>query len=315
MQGYRKSSTQVEGSSITEKPLSDFTVVKLENKSLLKVTGRDAHPFLQGLITNDVTCLEHDCTALYAQLLNIKGRALCDLILYKINEDDLLIEVDYTQKTLLQSVLKKYKIRKKVKIEDVSDSISAYAAFGCVQECPTNETDLYTVYRDPRLQELGWRLTAPSGSDLGSGSDIELYNQHRYRLGVGEGPVDHIPEKALPLECNLVLLNGVSFEKGCYIGQELTSRSHHTGVIRKRVMPIELEQQADIPQYRDVKLTTTDKTIGVTRGLSQRHGLALLRVNDVLKQPSELYTTDSDGNKVGVKTHRPKWWPDGVGVL
>lgn len=72
---------------------------------------------------------------------------------------------------------------------------------------------------------------------------------------------------------------------------------------------------SDIPQYTDVKLTTTDKTIGVTRGLSQRHGLALLRVNDVLKQPSELYTTDSDGNKVGVKTHRPKWWPDGVGVL
>ena len=72
---------------------------------------------------------------------------------------------------------------------------------------------------------------------------------------------------------------------------------------------------SDIPQYADVKLKSTDKTVGSLRAVSGYRGIALLRVNDVLKQPSELYTTDSDGNNVDVRTHRPKWWPDGVGVL
>ena len=72
---------------------------------------------------------------------------------------------------------------------------------------------------------------------------------------------------------------------------------------------------SDIPQYSDVKLKSTDKTVGSLRAVSGYRGIALLRVNDVLKQPSELYTTDSDGNTVDVRTHRPKWWPDGVGVL
>ena len=72
---------------------------------------------------------------------------------------------------------------------------------------------------------------------------------------------------------------------------------------------------SDIPQYADVKLKSTDKTVGSLRAVSGYRGIALLRVNDVLKQPSELYTTDSDGNNVDMRTHRPKWWPDGVGVL
>ncbi len=100
-------------------------------------------------------------------------------------------------------------------------------------------------FGDPRLPELGWRIFGPSdwtptiSNNTGKivQEDEERYKDLRYTLGVGEGVVEIPFGKSFPLEVNGDFLHGISFHKGCYLGQELTARTHHTGVVRKRLMP------------------------------------------------------------------------------
>jgi folate-binding protein YgfZ len=105
---------------------------------------------------------------------------------------------------------------------------------------------------DPRLPALGHRLVLPTGQDplplLPAGCRSchpATFTSLRYRLGVAEGAAEVPTGKALPLEYNLDYLHGVNFHKGCYIGQELTARTHHTGVIRKRILPLTIEPADD----------------------------------------------------------------------
>ncbi|XP_067946572.1 putative transferase CAF17 homolog, mitochondrial [Watersipora subatra] len=307
-------------SQLSKRPFTDFSLARLHSKSLLRLSGSDVYPFLQGILTNDVQILEHGASSLYTQLLNIKGRVLCDLILYNDTKEagNVLVEVDSSQTDLLIKTFKKYKIRKKVKIENETNNLASYAAFGCFNEQPETDVSSIAMYRDPRIPQLGWRILSsqPVSHELDSHAQEEdAYRQHRYKLGVGEGPEEHIPEKSLPLECNSFLLHGVSFSKGCFIGQELTSRSHHTGVIRKRIMPVTYSSAKSLKAQSEVKLCATDKSAGTVRCGVNGYGLALLRVNDVLKNGAAIYTTDSNGDTLELSTNRPNWWPEGVGVL
>ncbi|XP_034238169.1 putative transferase CAF17 homolog, mitochondrial [Thrips palmi] len=163
------------------------------------------------------------------------------------------------------------------------------------------------IFRDPRISELGLRVVCPSSEDLtkslgvGRGSS---YRFLRYCLGVGEGVLDLPPDQCFPLEANCDYLHGVSFHKGCYIGQELTARVYHTGVVRKRLMPLLLD--GSITESNALKqevLNENNKAVGKVRGVEGLSALGVLRISEVLSAKSLTLCSTN------VKTMRPSWWP------
>ena len=111
-----------------------------------------------------------------------------------------------------------------------------------------------------------------------------------------------LPTKCLPLEANADYLHGVSFHKGCYIGQELTARTFHTGVIRKRYMPLLFDDSGEVDITADI-VNEKGKNVGKVRGIDGSHGIGLLRISECLSAETLKIGT------VSVKTHRPEWWP------
>ncbi|XP_065187583.1 uncharacterized protein LOC135818167 [Sycon ciliatum] len=229
---------------------SSLRAACLHKRSALRVSGEDAGKFLQGLVTQDVLGSVHPVSAVqYAHILNAKGRTKYDIMIYPelqstgASTTDYLVEADRLILADLHTMLKLYRMRAKVDFSstdgdwkiwvvqgDVSSSISVPAGgrFG----------------PDPRLS--GFHRLALPGDEVPPGeigvhdSVADEYLLARWRHGACEGVEELEPGEALPLEHNLDLNNGVCFKKGCYVGQELTARTHFTGVVRKRALPVRL---------------------------------------------------------------------------
>ena len=281
---------------------------------------------------------------LFAFFLNPSGRIIADVLIYQRASDSLLLECD---KDLVQAVrghLTAHRLRKKIAIE-VTDEFKVWSLFSesliprlklkdtsaivapqSAAEAGTRSSPV--IVNDSRLPIALYRMISTVNQDWSSvrmgvsdrlqSEDVsfnvtseEEYRQFRYRIGMSEGSADHPVNTALPLESNGDLLNGISFFKGCYIGQELTARSYHTGVIRKRLMPILL--QADrIPDTwtpgLEFRTGEGKKLLGKVRSVSGKHGLALLYVDQVKKLNLCLELEDG----TAVKSHIPFWWPPGA---
>ena len=126
-------------------------------------------------------------------------------------------------------------------------------------------------------------------------------------VGLPEGVKDLPPEVALPLESNLVFMQGISFSKGCYIGQELTARTHHTGVVRKRLMPVRLSSAVAQGVTDGASLQTqAGKAAGKHRAGLGELGLSLIRLAHAKEV---LSLTSSDGSSVNLEASVPEWWP------
>lgn len=308
---------------------------QLDNRSLLQVQGTDVSNFLQGLITNDMRHFDDVSVGnIYAIFLNTKGRVLFDTIIYKRLEDNcFLIECDKSLIDQLRRHLMIYKLRKKVDISFV-DEIKIWSMFDVnfkldatndlvkssltKQLYSLNENhDDVVIYKDPRIHDLCHRILTKSSIkkhdiikkldpliSIDNNDTSSSYKEFRYKLGIGEGADDLPPGKPLPLEANCDYLHGISFHKGCYIGQELTARTHHTGIVRKRLMPLTFDQ---IPQiklsYDDNIVDDNDKSIGKLRGFVGQRGLGLMRVIESVNAKTIKLTN------LLVKTKKPYWWP------
>ncbi|NXF06974.1 CAF17 transferase, partial [Smithornis capensis] len=295
-------------------------------RALLGVRGAEAAVFLQGLLTNDVTHLGAEGgapRALYAHALNVQGRCLYDVILYRLHgsageEPHILLECDSGVLDSLQKHLKLYKIRRKVDISPRPD-LSLWAVIpgeqagdssSSLPKC-AGQAVLFTP--DPRTDVMGWRLIAKKGANLSEilpGSEIgnvQDYHRHRYKQGIPEGVKDLPPGVALPLESNVAYMNGISFTKGCYIGQELTARTHHMGVIRKRLLPVRFPAPLPshgIPEGAGI-FTEAGKAAGKFRAGAGEVGIALLR----LAHLNEPLCLNVGGEKVKLSANPPEWWP------
>ncbi|XP_067871327.1 putative transferase CAF17 homolog, mitochondrial [Heterodontus francisci] len=298
----------------------------LTHRQLLRLQGQDAGVFLQGLVTNDVEAVVSGTReAMYCHLLNLQGRTMFDVILYRLHksqdeEPTILLECDATLLDGVQKHLKVYKIRRKVDIAPCPD-LSLWTILPFEQLTKTgsalelNAKKVVVCTHDPRTDAMGWRLVLSKfvnpldvvpGSHLG---DIQDYHRHRYKLGIAEGVKDLPSGVAIPLESNLVYMNGISFTKGCYIGQELTARTHYTGVIRKRLMPIQLDNPlspGSVPENMQI-VTESGKSAGRLRSYEGNVGLAMIRLA-FANEPLHLRTT---GNaRVQLKASVPDWWPN-----
>jgi folate-binding protein YgfZ len=218
--------------------MSGLKASLLENRGIIRVHGEEARSFLQALITNNVEQAS-ETTAVYAALLTPQGKYLFDFLIVE-KDGALMLDCDRGRIADLVKRLSFYKLRAKVLIENISDTVGVAALWG-------GETDLTDSFLDPRLKELGVRILLPrtdlqeklahSGAEM---MDEDAYLRHRLSLGVGEA-ADFEPDRSFPLELNFDELNAIDFKKGCFIGQEVTSRVKRRGSVRKRLVPCHVE--------------------------------------------------------------------------
>lgn len=298
-----------------------YILEPLKERELIRLHGAEVVPFLQGLVTNDMSRLQepNGPSSLYALFLNRGGRLMYDTIIYRTNDPEtFLIECDRDSSSDFRRHLRTYRVRKRIDIDSVDDEYTPWVLFSDSKNAHVTTKsglDLFLT-PDPRLKMLGTRILAPTdveatqlGTDLWRNHEIavinptpqENYKLMRYKQGIGEGIRELPPGKCFPLEANADYLNGVSFNKGCYVGQELTARVHHSGVIRKRYMPLRFT--APVSSNYTVK-SVAGANLGRVFGHSQNHGVGLLRIDPVLSGQQQLVI---DGERCYVE--RPNWWP------
>jgi tRNA-modifying protein YgfZ len=211
------------------------TGTMLADRALIRVGGDEARDFLQGLVTQDVLTLAPSAPR-WSGLLTPQGKALFDFILWA-DGDAVLIDCEAAEADALTRRLTMYRLRRPVTIERVA---------GSVHWARDHELGV----PDPRLPELGKRWLGMPG-ETASG-----WLQHRLSLGVTEGVAELGQDKTLWLEANAGELNGVSFDKGCYVGQENTARMHYRAKVNRRlvVTPIAPAGERTRAAYPDLGL-------------------------------------------------------------
>ncbi|KAJ9549949.1 hypothetical protein OSB04_022492 [Centaurea solstitialis] len=364
----------------------------LKTRSVVRFRGPDTIKFLQGLLTNDVVrrfgapagddgkksslvspnVPASSARPMYAALLTAQGRFLYDLFLYEPPRTDerldptgsgpgpgngevvVLADVDCSVLDELVEMLKKYRLRSKVDIENVGEEFSCWQRFGVDlhKRAPSSLEDSEAAsvgwggtidptgssssqgssggwqwHKDPRLDCLGFRGIFPANVTLNvhylevaapmveadTETQEENYLLWRLEKGVAEGSIEIPKGEAIPLEYNLAGLNAISFDKGCYVGQELIARSHHRGVIRKRLLPLKFlnesgkEVEQKVAPSSEVIASKSGKKAGtVTTALGSR-GLGVIRLEEAFKGPENLVIKGQEDVKV--EPIRPDWWP------
>lgn len=273
----------------------------LENRSVIALKGTSVLSFLQGLVTQDMTLLTHQ-TALYTALLTPQGRYLFDFFVITHEPETFFIECNHSRAADLIKQLSFYKLRSDVQIQDVSAS---YAVVACMtQPKDASNLALDTVFfEDPRHALLGWRgiVNRTSIEHYDVSLDQTPYQHARLALGIPDHD-DLIPQKSLPLESNFDIFNAVSFTKGCYLGQELTTRTKFRGETRKRFLPCIVSEPLDPSASRDVILGNT--TIGTLRSYDHPRGLVFVRLTDCSFVDRTL-TASVQGKEVVIEA--PSW--------
>jgi hypothetical protein len=270
-------------------PLASFVI--LDQRGILAVAGPDRVSFLQGLVSNDVAKLAPD-RALYAALLTAQGKYLHDFLMLD-GGDDIWLDGEAERLPDLKRRLSMYRLRAKVTLEE-RPGLAVAAVFGpdalAALDLPPEPGAARRVgdgiaLTDPRLAGLGARYVGPREAmraalgELGfAETEFAAYDRHRLSLGVPDGSRDLVTEKSILLESGFDELHGVDWQKGCYIGQELTARTKYRGLIKKRLFPVTIN--GPTPGPGEV-LTLNGKEAGEMRSSHDGIGLALLRLDSV----------------------------------
>ncbi|MDX2257295.1 MAG: folate-binding protein [Hyphomicrobiaceae bacterium] len=255
----------------------------LADRGVVRVAGADGLKFLQVLVTNDIDGLSAGA-ARHAALLSPQGKILFDFFVVDAGGGVLLLDVARAQAGALAQRLSLYKLRAAIEIADVSRDYTVAALWGgaCAPEVVAAPGPAMVAAPDPRLPELGWRalLTLASDSRLSaegaSPATHEDYDRRRIGLGVPEGGKDFAFGDAFPHEALFDQLHGVSFTKGCYVGQEVVARMQHRGTPRKRI--VKVEAKSALPAA-GTPVVAGAATIGTLGSVADREGLALIRID------------------------------------
>jgi folate-binding protein YgfZ len=277
----------------------------LPHRSVIAVGGPDRAEFLQGLISND-TAKVGPGRAIWAALLTPQGRFLNDMFVVEDDGGTFLIETERERAAALAKKLKMYTLRSKVTVEDRGEAMEVAVVFGSGAEKILPVAGA-TAFVDPRLPELGVRVLAPAGQAAATlpgldATPLAEYEALRLRLGVPDGSRDLPVEKALLLESGFDELHGVDWQKGCYMGQELTARTKYRGLIKRRLFPVKLEGALPPP---GTPVERNGKAVGEIRSGSGDRALAMLQL-DAAEGPLTVE---------GARLHaeRPAWMQIGPG--
>ncbi|KAF9094449.1 ccr4 associated factor [Mortierella sp. AD031] len=353
----------------TETTASGGSYIHLPTRGLLQIHGKDASKFLQGLITNHMPRIENGGGGFLAAFLSPKGRVMYDVFIHPVNETKessepaYLIECDARALPELHKHIARFVLRSKVKMVGVTESFDVYSVLddqpagstinndseetiapssAAVMERLHKMNATIGMYDNRAVNHMGYRAIVPKGQSLSlpegyRQGTLEEYHVRRIINGVPEGIDDFIAGTSLPLECNIDYMNGVDFRKGCYVGQELTIRTYHKGIIRKRMMPVQyfppqepepMSIQFDkskahvIPPQSELFPTKKDSPAPAASTSSARPvrasgktgsnvgniGLALVKLDQV-RDGSTFDVMDREGATVRVKAFFPAWWP------
>jgi tRNA-modifying protein YgfZ len=266
--------------------------VELGERGLLTVAGEDRRSFLQGLISNDVEKVAPD-RAIHAALLTAQGKYLHDFFIAALGET-LILDGEAARLADLQRRLTIYKLRAKVTLAPAAGDLAVFAAFGAgattaldlpEEKGAAREYAGGVAFVDPRLAAVGIRVIAPRVSGEAAlreagfaPADFAAYDRMRLAHGVPDGSRDLAVEKAILLEAGFDELSGVDWQKGCYVGQELTARTKYRGLIKKRLMPVRVEGALPPP---GTTVTLEGQEAGELRSGRDGIALALLRLEVV----------------------------------
>ena len=251
----------------------------LPDRGVIRISGDDARTLLNGLVTSDVTRLAPDHPR-FGALLTPQGKIVADFLIAEDADGSLLLDCPRELAQPLATKLNFYKLRAKVAIDNLSHTRGVLAAWdGAPDAWPAG------AFADPRHAALGHRIVlapdeaaataAAIGAEL---SDADAYEAHRIACGVPRGGVDFAYGDAFPHETNMDRLNGVDFDKGCYIGQEVVSRMQHRGTARTRTVRLALDGAAPEP---GTPVVAGGKPLGTFGSAAEGRALALLRIDRV----------------------------------
>lgn len=267
--------------------------VPLDDRGVVSVDGPEASPFLQGLISNDIERVT-EAHSIYAALLTPQGKFLHDFFVLR-QGDGYLLDCEGPRVGDLGGRLVAYRLRADIELADATEDYRVVALFGggddggafdlAPGEGSTAPCEGGTVMRDPRGAALGLRAVLPRGADLaaleqagfarGSAAD---YERHRIAHGAPDGSRDMEVGRATLMECGFEALNGVDFEKGCYVGQELTARTKHRGLVRRHLAVVTLD--GPLPPA-GTPIVAGEREVGEIRSGLDDTALAVLRLERI----------------------------------
>ena len=253
---------------------SQTVFATLPSRALVRVAGPDWRGFLQGLLTQDVESLTPG-EARFAALLTPQGKLLFDLFVIG-TEDGCLLDVGADRRDALIQRLAIYRLRAKVEIAAIDGAV--LALWGAAARRRSGWV------ADPRLAALGWRGYGAPARRTPSVVDEAAYDAHRLALGVPDPAGDCPPETTYPIEANFDLLAGIDFKKGCFVGQETTSRMKRRGVIKNRMLTITFDGPP--PAFGAEVLAGERRAGEVLSGQSGR-AMALLRAGPARRRGAE----------------------------
>lgn len=334
---------------------------KLTNRRLISLHGPEAPKFLQGIITNNLRADSR--SGFFSAFLTAPGKVLNDVFVYptfgskwhsdvnKSEDQGYLVEVDADDVSFLFKHVKRHKLRAKLALRLLDEGeLDVWNAWRdddrwTAHSQSANEDGTISL-TDCRAPGMGQRILLPSSSS-GSGAvgnapalegleeaPLSAYTIRRYLRGVAEGQKEIPREETLPMNANIDLMNGIDFKKGCYIGQELTIRTHHTGVVRRRILPVSLYDTATGPPEKleydpSFGLSTPERDTDIKKDDKRKRatgkfianvgniGLGMCRLEQmsdlvVSGEPSTFssdhrFTVQAGEDNLGVKAFVPDW--------
>ena len=244
-------------------------IATLDHRRVIAVEGEDRVSFLQGLVSQDIERAEPG-VALWTALLTPQGKWLAEFFVFS-DGVRLLLDVEAAQREMIVTRLSRYRLRARAAITDTPYVVQV-AWDGAAPVLPSG-----LVAADPRLEGAAWRILAdPPLAETATAADWDLY---RLALGLPDGSRDLETEKTVLLEAGFDELNGISWTKGCYMGQELTARTRYRGLVKRRLVPVAIAGPVPEP---GTNVTLQGRDVGTMRSGVGDRGLALLRL-DVLK--------------------------------
>ncbi|HEY7609883.1 MAG TPA: folate-binding protein [Alphaproteobacteria bacterium] len=292
--------------------MADAFLLWPEERGLIRIEGADARAFLQGIVSNDVNRVS-PARAIYAALLTPQGKYLHDFFIAEV-DGALMLDCEAARRDDLLHRLARYKLRSKVTLVPAPDThavaliygTGALAALGLGKERgAAKPVARGIVYADPRLIEIGARAILPraeagaalAAAGIAPGSRAE-YERLRLELGLPDGSRDLEIEKSTLLESGFDELAGVDWDKGCYMGQELTARTHYRALIKKRLVPVRIEGPMPPP---GTPIVAGGAEVGTMRSGSHGAGLALLKIEALSGIPELL------AGEARIVPHKPFW--------
>jgi folate-binding protein YgfZ len=251
-----------------------MSIALLPDRGVVEISGEDRVAFLQGLVSNDIEAVGPG-RAVWAALLTPQGKWLADFFVLDGGDGHrLLLDCERAQVPMLVQPLSRFRLRSRVALRDAGDAFAVHAAWG---DTPPPPPPGAIAAPDPRLPEAGWRILAPS--PLPTDAIAEDWDRHRLALGLPDGSRDLEPEKTVLLEAGFDELAGISWEKGCYMGQELTARTKYRGLVKRRLLPVAVD--GPLPAHGTPVRSEAGGEIGEMRSGRDGLGLALLRLEAI----------------------------------